>query len=77
MKRLYIYAGTADQAQALARDMDLQPTEWTYVLRIEMLTGLQGVPLLMYGTWRDRNDVDDLMWLARTREMKVLYITNY
>ncbi len=77
MKRFYIYAGTAEQAQTLARDMGLQPTEWTYVLRIEMLTGVRGAPLLMCGTWRDRNDIDDLMWLARTREMKVLHITSY
>jgi len=75
VKRFYIYAGTAEQAQTLARDMGLQPSEWTYVLITEKLAGIRGAPLLMYGTWRDRNDVDDLMWYARTREMKVLYIT--
>jgi hypothetical protein len=74
MKRFYIYAGTTEQAKNLAKDMLLEPNEWSNVYRIEKLIGIKGMPLLIYGTWRDRKDIADLRYVAATREMKILYV---
>ena len=74
MKRFYIYAGTAEQAKNLARDMLLEPNEWSYVLNVEKLMGVEKKPLLMCGTWRDREDIANLEYVANARQMKFFYI---
>jgi hypothetical protein len=70
----YIMAGAHEQAKHLAKQMKLSNSEWTHVSRHEQLQGIRNGVLLMYGTWRARENMDEFMELARTREMTILYI---
>lgn len=72
--RLYIHAGTAEQARTLSRLMNLGPQDWTYVNKPEVLMGLHGGPLLLFGTWGERPDSQQIIDLAKTRQMTILYI---
>jgi hypothetical protein len=74
MRRFFIYAGTAEQARSLAMDMGLRPDEWTYVLTVEWLIKTEEKPILMYGTWRERDDIRYLEQVATERQMKIFYI---
>ena len=74
MIRFHILAGDNRQAQALADTMRLATSEWVYVNRHEQLLGIRNGVLLMFGTWRARENMDQFMELARTREMTILYI---
>lgn len=74
MIRFYILAGANEQAKHLAKQMKLSTNEWAYVSRHEQLQGISNGVLLMYGTWRARENMDEFMDLARTREMTILYI---
>ena len=74
MRRFYIYAGTTEQAKHLAQNMSLAPMEWTYVIDMGSLAGLRNKTILCYGTCWEREDADDIIEMAKTREHKVLYI---
>ena len=74
MIRFHIFAGANEQAKHLAKQMKLATSEWAYVSRHEQLQGIRNGVLLMYGTWRARENMDEFMELARTREMTILYI---
>lgn len=72
--RLFIYAGTNEQARSLARAMNLARSEWTFINSTEALLGIRKCPVLMYGTWQTREDTGDLFEKAMVRELKILHI---
>ena len=74
MIRFHIMAGKADQAKSLAHQMGLSPKEWRHISKWEDLLGLRGGALLVYGTWADKNDAQELICMAKQRDMSVLYI---
>jgi len=72
--RYYILAGTNEQAREIARKMDLARTEWNYVSCTDVLRGIYDMPLLTYGTWRERTDSPRIIELAKERRLPILYI---
>ena len=73
MTRIYILAGTAEQARNLSRAMDLGRHEWSYVSTPQTLMGLKGGTLMAFGTWRDRSDSQEIIDFAKMRQMAILY----
>jgi len=76
MIRFHILAGDHRQAQALADTMRLAPNEWRYIIRRESIFGLRNEVILAFGTWQARKDLDEIMDIARVREMTILYIND-
>lgn len=74
MMRYFILAGTNEQAREIARKMDLSRTEWNYVSCADVLRGAYNLPVLAYGTWRERTDWPRIIELAKERRLPILYI---
>lgn len=76
--RFYIYAGSNEQARTLARAMDLARDEWKHLHTPNMLRGVRGGVILLYGTWWERpeQEVEDVRWMARYNHMTVLTVTD-
>ena len=74
MIRFHILAGDHRQAQALANTMRLASNEWRYIISRESILGIRNEVILAFGTWKARKDWDDIMDMARVREMTILYI---
>jgi hypothetical protein len=74
MIRFYILAGDHRQAQALADTMRLAPNEWRYIISSQSILGLRNEVILAFGTWQAKKDLDEIMDIARVREMTILYI---
>lgn len=55
--RLYIVAGTRDEARAWARAEELPPSRWTLATS-DAGRGLNRIRVAYVGTWRQRLDLD-------------------
>jgi hypothetical protein len=74
VNRVFIIAGTAEQARHLARWHDMAPSEWTYVADAHALLGQRQQTLWLFGTCRERRDFFDLINIAREREFRIFMI---
>lgn len=74
MKRIFILAGTHEQAQLLAQWHDMGPNEWRYVGSENVLLGLRYQTLWLFGTWARRRDARVCMDIARVAEFKVFTV---
>lgn len=74
MNKVFILAGTNEQAQRLARLHDMARHEWTYVIDHHNLLGMRQLTLWLYGTWRDRPEATEIIVLAKARGFKVFEI---
>jgi hypothetical protein len=54
--------------------MRLASNEWRYIISRESILGIRNEVILAFGTWKARKDWDDIMDMARVREMTILYI---
>ena len=74
MNKVFILAGTHEQARTLARFHDMAPSCWTYLANEYQLNGLRNLTLWLYGTWRDDPDASKIIVLAKSRGFKVFEI---
>lgn len=75
MNKVFILAGTHEQARKLARLHDMAPREWCYVLdHHHQLLGTRDLSMWLYGTWRDRPEAIEIIVFAKTRGFKVFEI---
>lgn len=72
--RALILAGTAEQASALARMLQLDRSEWDYLHSVERMRGRRGTSLLLWGTWRDRpaEELEQILYRAKVWDMPVI-----
>jgi beta-lactam-binding protein with PASTA domain len=65
--KLYIFAGTYNQARHYARGAGLSVEEWQYISNSDSLRGIRNIQYVKTGTWYDRSD-----WhLIETRLMEI------
>lgn len=74
MKRLMICAGDHRQAETLAWLMKMPKSEWSYVSEPDKLLGLRGMTVIMWGTWKARNDINLIFATAQAMDMTILYM---
>lgn len=74
MKRFMICAGDHRQAETLAWLMKMPKSEWSYVDNSDRLLGMRGMTLLMWGTWKAREDEWVIRSTAKAMDMTVLYV---
>lgn len=74
MNRVFILAGTHEQARILARWHDMAPSEWRSVLDVETMRGMRNQTLWLFGTWRERRDAPECVAFARAAGMKIFTI---
>jgi hypothetical protein len=74
MNKVFILAGSAEQARTLARWHDMAPHEWASAINYNNLFGSRNLTLWLYGTWRDRPDASEIIVLAKSRGFKVFEI---
>lgn len=74
MNKVFILAGTHEQARTLARWHDMAPSEWDYVSDAHKLLGMRQLTLWLFGTWRMRPDREEILALASARGFKIFAI---
>lgn len=74
MNRIFILAGTHEQARTLARWHDMAPNEWTYVPDAHKLRGQRQQTLWLFGSWISRADCQDVVALARAADFRIFTI---
>lgn len=74
MNKVFILAGTHEQAQRLARLHDMARHEWAYLINYNNMLGTRQLTLWLYGTWRDRPEATEIIVLAKARGFKVFEI---
>jgi len=74
MNKIFILAGTHEQARTLARWHDMAPSEWTYVQDLHQLRGQRQQTMWCFGTHHFRNDAADIIMRARLQEFKIFSI---
>jgi len=74
MNKIFILAGTHEQARTLARWHDMAPSEWTYVPDVDKLRGHRQQTLWLFGTWISRADCQDVLVLARCAGFRIFTI---
>jgi hypothetical protein len=74
MNRVFILSGTAEQARHLARIHDMERSEWAYVADANKMRGHRHQTLWLFGTWRSRSDVAEVVTAARTMEFRIFII---
>jgi len=57
-ERVFILAGTYDQAQYVARERGIE--NWRYISRSDQLRGLRAPLVLRYGTYTRRDDYEEI-----------------
>lgn len=73
--RSYVLAGNHTQFQTFVREIGkLEPSMTHYVSNEHVLRGQRGNTLYLFGTWYARPDVDQIMLMARTREMSIVEV---
>lgn len=61
MNKIFILAGTHEQAKILARWHDMAPSEWAYVPDLHSLLGQRQQTLWLFGTWHQRHDARQII----------------
>lgn len=74
MVRIYILAGTAEQAEWLARKHEIPLSNWRYISRRECLYGLRGGVVWLYGTFYERRDFREIEANLRERGLQQFLI---
>jgi hypothetical protein len=77
MNKVFIFAGTAEQANILARWHDMAPNEWVYVSDHERLRGCRQQTLWLFGTWKDRHDFRDVINFAKVMDFRIFTIEDH
>jgi hypothetical protein len=75
-RRVLICAGDHRQADALAWRMRMPRSEWSYVDHSDRMLGRRGMTMLMFGTWGERKDINEIKAIARENQMTILYIND-
>lgn len=58
--RLWILAGNYAQAKGYARENNIRPNDWDYLLNADRLRGYRNIRLVRVGTWHERRDLGRL-----------------
>lgn len=74
MNRVFILAGTHEQARTLACWHDMAPNEWLYVDNVTRLLGQRDQVLWLFGTWPDRFGARECIEVARGAGLKIFTI---
>ena len=74
MNKVFILAGTHEQARLLARWHDMEPSAWRYVADSDTLLGQRNQTMWLFGTWLQRNDARVCLDVARAAGLKVFTI---
>lgn len=74
MNKIFIVAGTHEQAKTVARWHDMAPNEWAYVSDANMLHGQRQQTLWLFGLWHQRDDLPEIMDVAKTRGFRIFTI---
>jgi hypothetical protein len=74
MNKVFILAGTHEQARTLARWHDMAPSEWRYVADADTMLGQRNQTMWLFGTWLQRPDARVCLDVARAAGLKVFTI---
>ena len=74
MNKVFILAGTHEQAKTLARWHDMAPSEWAYADDQHKLIGARQLTLWLYGTWHNNPKASEIVSMATARGFKIFNI---
>ena len=73
--RSYVLAGNLSQFNYFIREVKrLEPGVTHYVSNEHVLRGQRGGALYLFGTWYTRKDVDEVIVMAKTRDMVIVEV---
>jgi hypothetical protein len=58
MTRIFIFAGSYEQAILLAEETELPRTSWIYLHDPNQLLGLRNEYYILYGTWYEKSNAE-------------------
>lgn len=68
-RHIFILAGSHREANCMAKEKGLHPSNWTFLYKPDQLRGLKGKPYIRYGRWWMLRFIDDIERLLVEREM--------
>lgn len=74
MNKVFIFAGTHEQAKKLARWHDMAQSEWTYVSDPYRLFGQRQQTMWLYGSWLEHPACVDVLDKARAAQFRIFAI---
>lgn len=68
-RHIFILAGSHHEANCMAIEKGLHPSNWTFLYRPDQLRGLRGSSYIRFGNWRNLRFIDVIERMMVEREM--------